>query len=121
MQAELASAEVPAPRLHPGLAQVYRDRVAELTRVVAQDEAGEARELIRGVVEEIRLIPEDGALRIEVCGAVGAILALAEGARAATGPQNAKRLSLLAEALSVQVKLDAGTRNRRSHHMTVAI
>ena len=109
LQAELASAEVPAPRLHPSLAQVYRDRVAELTRVLAQDDAAEAWELIRGLVEAITLIPEDGALRIEVRGALGAILALAEDARSVSGPRNAKRLGCNAEALSVQIKLDAGT------------
>ena len=109
LQAELASAEVPAPRLHPGLAQVYRDRVAELSRVLAEDNAAEARELIRGLVEAITLIPEDGALRIEVRGALGAILALAEGARSVEGPGNAKRLGSVAEAFCVQAKLDAGT------------
>jgi hypothetical protein len=45
----------------------------------------EARELVRSLVAEIRLIPEKGALRIEVRGELGAILRLAEGA------QNAKR------------------------------
>ncbi len=109
LQGELASAEVPAPRLHPGLARVYRHRVAELARVLDQDDAAEAREFVRGLVEVIRLVPEGDDLRIEVRGALGAILALAEGARSVSGPGNAKRLSVLAEALSVQVKLDAGT------------
>jgi hypothetical protein len=62
------------------LAQLYRDRVAELTRLLAQDDAAEARELIRVLVEEIRLVPDAGMLRIEVRGALGAILALGTGA-----------------------------------------
>jgi DNA invertase Pin-like site-specific DNA recombinase len=126
LQDELASAVAPAPRLHPGLAQLYRDRVAELTRLLAEDDAAEARELIRGLVKEIRVVPEAGVLRIEVRGALGAILALAEGAMqsglgAAGGPQNAKPPDLVAGALGVQVKLDAGTRNRRSQYIAVAI
>jgi len=121
LQGELASAELPAPRLHPGLAQVYRDRVAELARVLGEDDAAEARDLIRGLVEAIRLVPEAGVLRIEVRGALGAILALAEGARSVAGAKNAKRLGVVAEAFCVQVKMDAGTRNRRSHYTTVSV
>lgn|GEM_PF-4035762 len=41
------------------------------------DDAAEAREVVRGLVEAIRLVPEDGKLRIEVRGALGAILRLA--------------------------------------------
>lgn len=37
LQGELASAQTPAPRLHPGLAQIYRDRVAELARVLGEE------------------------------------------------------------------------------------
>ena len=75
------------------------------------DDGAEVRELVRGLVDEIRLIPEEGKLRIEVRGELGAILRLAEGARAsgAGGPQNDKRPSVSAEALALQIKLDAGT------------
>ena len=65
--------------------------------------------MVRGLVEVIRLVPEGGDLRIEVRGALGAILALAEGARAASGPGNAKRLGGVAEAFALQIKMDAGT------------
>jgi len=109
LQRELASAQAPVPRLHPGLAQVYRDRVAELARVLAEDDAAETRELIRGLVETIRLVPEAGVRRIEVRGALGAILALAEGARSNTGVRNAKRPGCVAGAFMEQIKLDAGT------------
>ena len=72
---------------------------------------------MRGLVEEIRLVPEAGKLRIEVRGELGAILRLAEGARAAgaggagmsSRPGNDKRPSIAAEAVFSQVKLDAGT------------
>jgi hypothetical protein len=83
--------------------------VAELARVLDKNDAAEARELVRGLVEVIRLVPEGGELRIELHGALGAILALAEGARSVSGGSNAKRLGDVAEALCVQMKLDAGT------------
>jgi hypothetical protein len=101
---ELSASTAPAPRLHPGLAELYREKVSALAEALASDDAGEAREVIRGLVEEIRLVPEADKLRIEVRGELGAILRLAEGA------QTAKRPGRVAEAFALQVKLDAGTR-----------
>ena len=86
LEADLAGAEAPAPRLHPGLAEVYRARVAELTTALAADDAAEAREQVRALVEEVRLVPEGGKLRIEVRGELGAILRLAEGAQTRQRP-----------------------------------
>ncbi|PWS36803.1 resolvase [Falsiroseomonas bella] len=103
LEAELAGAEAPAPRLHPNLAELYRTRVAELARVLAAEDGIEAREVVRGLVEAIRLTPEGERLRIEVRGELGAILRLAEGAR------NQKRPGGVAEAFVGQIKLDAGT------------
>ena len=58
---------------------------------------------VSSLIDEIRLIPEDGHLRIEVRGELGAILRLAAGAR------HAKGADLLIDALSEQVKVVAGT------------
>lgn len=89
----------PVGSTSPGLAELYRSRVAELSRTLAAEDATEARELVRGLVEEIRLVPEAGRLRIEVQGALGAILSLAEGAdKAGSG-----------DVLARQVKMVAGT------------
>jgi hypothetical protein len=60
-----------------------------------------AREQVRALVEEVRLIPEEGVLRVEVRGALAAILSLGSG--------NAKSPSAMAEALCGQIKRDAGT------------
>ena len=103
LEAELAEATAPAPRLHPALADVYRDQVAALSAALEGDDASEARDQIRALVEAIRLVPEGGALRVEVRGALAGILRLAEGAR------DAKNLGCVPEAFMVQVKLDAGT------------
>jgi site-specific DNA recombinase len=107
--------EAPAPRLHPNLAEVYRRRVAELSEALSSDDDAEARELVRGLVDEIRLVPEYGKLRIEVPGELGAILRLAAGA------QNDKRPGSSAEAIVSQIKMDAGTRNRRCQYISVPI
>ena len=51
---ELAHARAPAPRLRPGLAEVYRERVAEVTAALAADGGAGLRERVRGLVEATR-------------------------------------------------------------------
>jgi site-specific DNA recombinase len=98
LEAELAGAEVPAPRLHPALAEVYRARVAKLTAALEADDGAELREQVRALVEAIRLIPEGGKLRVEVHGELGASLRLAEGARNQQRPEAAAIGALLSKS-----------------------
>ena len=70
------------------------------------NDAEEPREPLRGLVDTIRLIPEEGQLRIAVPGELGAILRLAERPG---GGRNGQRPGVEAEALVEQIKLDAGT------------
>ena len=102
LEGQMAAGSALAPRLHPNLAEVYRQRVLELSAALCQEDAAEARDLVRGLVEAIMLIPEDGKLRIEVRGELGAILSLASGGR------TTKSASREADALASQVKLVAG-------------
>jgi len=102
LEAEIETSVAPAPRLHPNLAVVYREKVASLTEALAADGGAAAMELVRSLVDEIRLVPENGANRIELHGELSAILGLAGG-------PNSKSPSVSAEALSEQVKMVAGT------------
>ena len=68
--------------------------------------AGPARELIRGLVEAIVLIPEEGRLRVEVRGELAAILRL-------SGCANEKAPAGGPELLAEQIKMVAGARNLR--------
>jgi site-specific DNA recombinase len=72
-----------------------------LVESLARDDAAEARELVRSLVESITLHPDGDGQRIEIRGELAAILALSSGAkdRAAAGG---------ADALALQVKLVAG-------------
>ena len=97
LEAEIATTQAPAPRLHPNLAELYRQRVAELAAALRAEDADHARSVIRGLVEEIRLLPEGDRHRIEVRGELGAILRLSEAANAAE--------------TEVQIKMVAGMRN----------
>ena len=70
------------PRLHPGLAEVYRSKVDDLTTALNDDALRtEAAEALRSLISEIRLIPQDGALAIELVGALAGILALGKEKR----------------------------------------
>ncbi len=106
LEAKLAAAPVPAVRLHPNLAEVYRKKVADLANTLnaagSQAEAGAA---LRSLIEEIQLVPVDGKLRIELAGALGALIGLAlEDGTKSKHPRTG--------GPGVQVTLVAG---RRSH------
>jgi site-specific DNA recombinase len=47
--------------------------VTELSQVLMTEDAAEARDLVRGLVETITLVPQDGRLRIEVRGELGPV------------------------------------------------
>ncbi|HVS08810.1 MAG TPA: recombinase family protein [Planctomycetota bacterium] len=95
---EEAPAE-PAIALHPGLVEVYRRRVGELS-VSLNDPAlrQEAAEALRGLVERIVLLPVDGALQIELVGELAGILALGKGKRPGFGGRGVRQTTLVAGA-----------------------
>ena len=101
LEAELASATQPRPRLHPGLAAIYRQKVAGLQAALATGGGLDVQEALRALVEAIVLVPEDGKLAVEVRGDLAAILALGQNA-------DARREGRASGALLEQVKLVAG-------------
>jgi site-specific DNA recombinase len=101
LEHESETTGAPAPRLHPNIAEAYRRKVEELHATLRSDDAGTARELIRGLVEAIVLWPEDGRLRVEVRGELAAILRL-------SGCANEKAPAGRPELLVEQIKMVAG-------------
>lgn len=79
--AGLADAAAPV-HLHPSLALVYRRKIAHLATSLNDDLArAEATEALRGLVSEVRMLPDDLAKDghiIELYGELGAILRLAD-------------------------------------------
>ncbi|MCW5749974.1 MAG: hypothetical protein KIT81_02420 [Alphaproteobacteria bacterium] len=75
----------PAPpplRLHPNLSAVYRTKVENLREALnAEDTSADAAQILRRLTSAIRLVPEDGQLRIHLCGDLAGILALAAGTK----------------------------------------
>jgi len=99
-----ARLDAPAPppvRLHPNLAVLYRQKVAELHTALANPELQtEALELIRGLIERVELHPAEEGFRIELVGEIANMITLSAGAESVgSGPNRAS------------VKVVAGTRN----------
>ncbi len=78
LETRLVTAPEPIPRLHPNLAEVYRKKVANLADALNEENTpAEAAEAIRGLIDDIRLVPKDGDLKIELYGELAALIALA--------------------------------------------
>jgi site-specific DNA recombinase len=106
------TAPAPSPvRLHPNLAQVYREKVANLHSALADPELRtEALDLIRGLIERVELYPAEDGFRIELVGEIANIVTLSAGAE-----------SVGSELGRASVKVVAGTRNHRQFIACVQI
>ena len=80
LETELANAEPEQPvLLHPSLADLYRDRVSDLSTPLNDPSTKtEATLIIRSLLSEIRLIPDDGTLAIELVGELAGLLSLGQ-------------------------------------------
>jgi hypothetical protein len=75
--AKLTAVPSAVPLLRPDLGAVYRRKVANLSLALGQPEtATEATELLRGLIDEVRMVPVDGRLVAHLYGALGKILEL---------------------------------------------
>ncbi|WP_428395998.1 recombinase family protein [Lichenicoccus sp.] len=109
LEDQLASATATAPRLHPNLATLYRDRVAALQEALKRERGGqEALEIARGLIERITVGPvfDAAGLVIDITGEIGAMLSLG-----LTDRRNAASPAKLAgdETFVRSVKVVAGT------------
>jgi site-specific DNA recombinase len=76
--AQFEAAPPAKPRLHPNLAELYREKVMSLAQALNDDHTRlEAAECIRELIEEIRLVSENGKLRVELYGELAALINLA--------------------------------------------
>ncbi len=64
-----------APTLHPNLTELYRRKVAGLREALTEDATrDEAADVLRGLIAEVRLVPVDGVLTIQLRGELAAML-----------------------------------------------
>ena len=105
----LTDAEEPPPLLHPSMAEIYRSRLTGLHEALSREETRtEAAEIIRSLVDEIVLTPEDGELKIDLRGDLAGILAIATNGKRPIPAGNGLSEKL---ASKTQVQLVAGERN----------
>ena len=82
LEKQLISAPELKPLIHPNLAEIYRRKVEELQpALLSDDRRFEAAEIIRGLVDQIVLTPDNGDLRIDLKGDLAAILAISAGSK----------------------------------------
>ena len=75
-----ANADEPPPLLHPNMAHVYQDRVGKLCENLQREEdRGPAVEVLRSLIEQVTLMPDNEELAIILRGDLGAILRFAAG------------------------------------------
>ena len=66
-------------RFHPNVADLYVSKVNDLRKALNEDGAREeAAQILRGLVDEIRLHPVDDKLQIELIGDLATLLSFAE-------------------------------------------
>ncbi|ARC36771.1 recombinase family protein [Paracoccus yeei] len=77
---KLANANEPPPLLHPNMAALYAQRIVELSENLQhEDSRAQAAGILRALVDQVTLVPEDGELAIVLRGDLGAILRFAAG------------------------------------------
>jgi len=79
IEARIAKAPPPLLRIHPNVAEIYRTKIQRLEDALTRpDDASEAAEAMRGLIEKIVLTPgkKRGEVKAELHGELAAILAL---------------------------------------------
>jgi len=77
LEAEVAAAPAPLPRLHPNLAEVYRQKVEALHEALADPHSGaEALEILRSLIERVVLHPRVTGFEIELVGDIAHMVSL---------------------------------------------
>ncbi|WP_336974624.1 recombinase family protein [Sphingobium aromaticiconvertens] len=80
LERDLAQAQEPPPLLHPNMAHHYRAQLDNLSQALDhtdETQRFEAAEVIRSLIDEIILVPEEGELKIDVRGDLAGILSIA--------------------------------------------
>ena len=88
LETRLAAPAPPPVRLHPNLAQLYREKVGELHSALSEPEMRtEALELIRGLIDRVELHPNADGFRIELIGEIANMVTLSTGTAESVGSE----------------------------------
>jgi site-specific DNA recombinase len=90
-------------RIHPNLGELYRQKVANLREALNDEGArAEASAILQSLIEEIRLVPVDGELRIHLKGSLAEMLAFALKDKHPGSKESGVQITLVAGAGLVQ-------------------
>ena len=102
----IAAAPVPVLRLHPNLAELYRQKVADLRAALADPATrAEALEILRGLVERVTVKAEGEGFTIELVGEIARMVAMAAEAKNTKAASNEAAVS---DVFACSVKVVAG-------------
>ena len=77
IEEDLCGVPPSAPRLHPNLATIYKEKIASLVQSLNNPNTLiEANTAIRQLIERVQLVPENGELKIELYGELATLLKL---------------------------------------------
>ncbi|NJL50212.1 MAG: recombinase family protein [Bacteroidales bacterium] len=99
LKAFLEDAEEPPPLLHPNMAHHYHVQVDELYAALQEDSEEKrmvASDLLRSLVREIILPPEEGELQIDVRGDLAGILAISLNNKRPAGGAGRSQVEMVA-------------------------
>jgi site-specific DNA recombinase len=98
----LAAGPTTTVRLHPNLAQIYKQKVEQLQRALEDSEIrDEAVQILRGLIEYVSIGPAENGLEIEIVGKIAKMVELGIGTN--------QRKANLDEKSIRSVKVVAGT------------
>jgi len=82
LQSEVDGAPAPAPRLHPNLAELYRQKVANLQDALADPATKEeALEILRSLIDRVSVSAGENGYTIELVGEIANMVRLSTGAK----------------------------------------
>ena len=103
----------PEPLIHPNLAEIYRTKIENLSSLLDDPECKtEAFDIIRGLIDDVRLVPEKGNLSVELKGELAGILSLCD---------TKQKPATSYEERAEQIKMVAGAHNRCYLHLDYAL
>ena len=99
VQDKIDNASDPEPLIHPNMATIYREKVEDLSSLLDDPQfKGEAFDIIRSLIDEVRLVPKGGNLHIELKGELAGILNLCDAKKkpAASYEERAEQIKMVA-------------------------
>ena len=99
LQDKLSHAADPEPLIHPNLAEMYRAKVETLSSLLEDPHCKEETfDIIRSLIDEVRLVPQHGHLDISLKGELSGILSLCDAKKkpASSYEERAQQIKMVA-------------------------